>query len=110
MINTDNSDNNILKYILYMKEAMEHSYIANIAVKLRSKLDTDILVEVIGDDKVMPVLMMLEANMYTRPSLNAKRVSRIGNIISVLTHNNETIKIFVYNKEDFNEITLGKLK
>lgn len=110
MINADNNDNNIIKYLIYMKEAMENSYIANIAVKLRSRLDTDIIVEVVSDEKLMPVLMMIEANMYTRPALNVKRVSRISNTISVLTNNNETIKIFVYNKEDFNEITLGKLK
>lgn len=104
------TDSNIVKYLTYMKETMENSYVSNIAVKLRSEKDLDILVEVSCDEKIIPVILMIEANMYTRPALGAKKVTRMNNTISVLTNNDEVIKVFVYNKVDFDEITLGKLR
>ena len=53
---------------------------------------------------------MIEANLYTRPMLKAKKVARLQNSLSVLTENDETIKIFVYSEAEFNEITQGRIK
>ena len=107
---TENEQNSIVNFIYYLKESMENNYIENIAVKFRSKLDMDVVVSVSENGKILPIIMMIEANLYTRPILNAKKVARLQNSISVLTHNNETIKIFVYNENEFDEITQGKLK
>lgn len=102
--------NSIVEFIKYLKETMENDYIDNIVVKFRSKLDMDVIVAVSEPAKVAPIIMMIEANLYTRPMLKAKKVVRLQNSLSVLTHNDETIKIFVYDKAVFDEITQGKLK
>ncbi len=103
-------ENKILKFIYYLKEAMDNSYIDRIAIKVRSKKDMDILVEVNNTEKIVPVLMMIEANLYTRPLLNVSKVNRFNNTLALLTKSDETIKIFIYNTNDFEEITQGKLR
>jgi hypothetical protein len=104
------SENSIVKFIYYLKETLEHDYIENIAVKFRSKVDMDILIGVSDPSKILPVIMMIESNLYTRPMLHAKKVARGSNYISVLTESNETIKIWIYTIEVFNELTQGKVK
>lgn len=106
----EKTENSIVNFIYYLKETMENNYIENIAVKFRSKLDMDVIVSVSENGKILPIIMMIEANLYTRPMLKAKKVARLQNSISVLTNNDETIKIYVYNENEFNEITQGKLK
>ena len=106
----EKTENSIVNFIYYLKETMENNYIENIAVKFRSKLDMDVIVSVSENGKILPIIMMIEANLYTRPMLKAKKVARLQNSISVLTNNVETIKIYVYNENEFNEITQGKLK
>lgn len=106
----DNNENSIVNFIYYLKETMENNYIENIAVKFRSKLDMDVIVSVSESGKILPVIIMIEANLYTRPMLKAKKVARLQNSMSVLTMNDETIKIFVYTESEFNEIVQGKLK
>ena len=98
-----------LKYLEFMNEAMNNDYIKNIVVKLRSKKDMDIIVEIDNIGKTLPISIMIEANMYTRPDLNAKKVARGENTVSVLTHSDETIKIFVYETNEFNTIVSGKV-
>ena len=106
----EKTENSIVNFIYYLKETMENNYIENIAIKFRSKLDMDVIVSVSENGKILPIIMMIEANLYTRPMLKAKKVARLQNSISVLTNNDETIKIYVYNENEFNEITQGKLK
>ena len=69
----------------------------------------DIIVEIDNIGKTLPISIMIEANMYTRPDLNAKKVARGENTVSVLTHSDETIKIFVYETNEFNTIVSGKV-
>lgn len=102
--------NSIVGFVYYLKETMENDYIDNIVVKFRSKLDMDVLVSVSTYEKITPIILMIEANLYTRPMLKAKKVARLQNSLSVLTENDETIKIFVYSEAEFNEITQGRIK
>lgn len=108
--NQEKELNSVVSFIYYLKETMENDYIDNIVVKFRSKLDMDVLISVSIFEKITPIIMMIEANLYTRPMLKAKKVARLHNSLSVLTHNDETIKIFVYSKAEFNEITQGRIK
>lgn len=101
--------NSIVKFIYYLQETMEHSYIENIVVKIRSKLDMDVLISVSSPDKILQAMMTIESNLYIKPMLKAKKVARLKNSISVLTHNDETIKIFIYDKDEFDEITKGRI-
>lgn len=103
------SNKTFLKYLEYMNEAMANDYIKNIVVKLRSKKDMDIIVEIDDINKTLPITVMIEANMYTRPTLNVKKVARGKNTVSVLTNSDETIKIFVLDTDEFNTIVSGKI-
>ena len=104
------TDNTQLNYLYYIKDAMINRYISNMVVKSHSENCLDIIVEVSHKDKINPIINMIEANIYTKKELRANEVCRVHNSINVTTSDNKTIRIFAYNKMDFNKIALGKLK
>ena len=87
---------NIIKYLL---EALNNRYLDELEVISNSGDLIKVLVIVNNEMLIRPVLMMIEANMYTRKELLAYRTVQEDNRLKINTFNNVDYIIEVASKE-----------
>lgn len=100
----------ILRFMNYLNSMLKSEYVLNMALKVRSSKDLDIIIEVLDEGHKLPVLSMIEANIYTKQLLETKQISRGDKVMSILNIDDSVIKIFVYTPEEYSEITLDRAK
>lgn len=87
----------IVKYLL---EALNNKYIDNILIDKASDNLLKIQVVVNTTARIKPVLMMIEANMYTRKDLLAYSTKQFENKLIINTFNNIEYNIEVISRKE----------
>lgn len=87
----------IVKYLL---EALNNKYIDNILIDKVSDNLLKIQVVVNTTARIKPVLMMIEANMYTRKDLLAYSTKQFENKLVINTFNNIEYNIEVISRKE----------
>lgn len=87
----------VIKYIM---QTVELGYIDSINFNSINQSSISLTVLVSHIEKIKPVMMMIEANMYVRKDILAKSVIYGNDTLTIETFNNITYVIFVKVKED----------
>lgn len=86
----------VIKYLL---GATENNYIEKLEFKKVQTDNIEVDAIVSGEDRVMPVVMMIEANMYVKKDLLAINVENKNSTLKIETFNKITYVINVKAKE-----------
>ena len=82
----------------YLLSAVENNYIDSININKVSTNNIHIEAKVSNEQKIQPVLWMIEANMYTKRELSAKNVNCNDNSIVIQLFDDTTYEICIKTK------------